>query len=95
MASNAKHGGARPNSGPPTKAETMGLKAMLDKAFPSASREKVWKNLIDNALSDDPKISQPAMGLLLAYTYGKPTEKKELSGADGGALEIVVRYADD
>jgi hypothetical protein len=30
--------------------------------------------------------------LLLAYTFGKPKEKHEVSGEDGSPLEIVVRH---
>ena len=33
-----------------------------------------------------------ACTLLLAYYAGKPVERQELSGTDGGPLALVVRY---
>jgi hypothetical protein len=29
--------------------------------------------------------------LLLSYLYGKPTERHEITGKDGGALELATR----
>ena len=36
-----------------------------------------------------------AIKLLLAYAMGQPTQKTEVTGNEGGALEIIVKYATD
>jgi hypothetical protein len=50
---------------------------------------------VSQALDSNPKVSLPAATLLLAMTYGRPTEHRETTGAGGSPIEIVVRYADD
>lgn len=34
-----------------------------------------------------------AIKLLMAYAMGQPVQKSEVSGTEGGPLEIIVRYA--
>ncbi len=40
------------------------------------------------------KRDMNAIKLLLAYAMGQPVQKSEVTGAEGNALEIIVRYAD-
>lgn len=72
-----KHGGARPNtggarpgSGRKSRAEEMGLAALLDKCWTLEDREICIKQLSIQAKQGNEK----AVSLLLAYTYGKPHE---------------------
>ena len=83
-------GGPRPNSGRKSKAEELGLTAMLDKAWPESSRIKFFSELAK--LAENPRTMQgmEAGKLLSAYTYGKPTEKQDHSGS----ISITVNYAD-
>jgi hypothetical protein len=58
------------------------LTALLDQVFKPARRKKVLERLISDAEAGN----HDARTLLLAYTYGKPTEYKEVSGPDGEPL---------
>lgn len=55
------------------------LNALLDRVFTPAKRKKVLTKLIEDAEAGQ----HEARVLLLAYTYGKPVERKEVTGADG------------
>lgn len=68
------------------------LSALLDERFSTAKRKKVIDLLVQDATSDDWEKRKEARPLLLAYTFGKPTEYKEIAGADGTPLFKV--YAD-
>jgi hypothetical protein len=87
-------GGARPGAGAPTKAARSGLQAALDTCFSQTEREQVLQNLVAQALDSNPKVSLPAITLLFAYVYGRPTEHREMTGHEGEPLEIRVVYAD-
>lgn len=78
-------GGKKGRSGRKSKAEEMGLKALLDKCFTQADRETLIKNLVKEARRA-PLMNMEAAKLLLAYTFGKPVEKHELTGSEGEAL---------
>lgn len=66
------------------------LADLLDTTWSIASRRKVLKRLIADAEGG----VHEARVLLLAYSYGKPVERKELSGANGESLIVQVLYAD-
>lgn len=70
------------------------LQALLDKHFTPSKRKRVLELLIEDASSDDWEKRKEARPLLLAYTYGKPTEHKEISGADGGAIPLEIARID-
>lgn len=39
--------------------------------------------------SENPEIAFKAVSLVMAYSYGKPTERRELSGAEGGPVSVL------
>ena len=41
------------------------------------------------------KRDMNAIKLVLAYGMGQPVQKSEVTGAEGNALEIIVRYAEN
>lgn len=70
------------NPGGRPSAPRQELSALLDEHFKPARRKKVLEKLIDDAESGN----HEARVLLLAYTYGKPVERQEISGPDGDPL---------
>jgi hypothetical protein len=90
-----RRGGKRPNSGRKSKAEEMGLAALLEQSFGLEERRAVIQNLTTIAKGTDFKAAVSASALLLGYTFGKPTEKHEHSGQDGDAIEVVVRHVSE
>jgi hypothetical protein len=83
-------GGKKGRSGRKSRAEEMGLVPLLDKSFPQKDRQAVIANLCSIAKGDDAKAAVSAASLLFGYTYGKPTEKHELSGKGGGPIETAA-----
>lgn len=77
-------------SGRKSKAEELGLSALLDRAWPDSSRLKFFSELAKLAENPRTVAGMEAGKLLAAYTYGKPTDKQEHSGT----LNITVDYAD-
>lgn len=76
------HGGARVGAGRKSKAEEFGLAKLLDDCWVVSDRKKVIQVLNKAAL----KGNDRAAALLLAYAYGKPTERHEHSNPDGSAI---------
>lgn len=70
----------------------MGLARLLDSAFTVVDRHAVVKNLTKIAKGKDAKAAVSAAGLLMGYTFGKPTERHEHSGTGGDPFEIIVRH---
>lgn len=85
----ATRGGKRPGSGRKSKAEELGLSGLLDSVWPIADRRAVISVLHKRAMDGNEK----AAALLLAYAYGKPTERHELSNPDGSPLVQPVADA--
>lgn len=84
------NGGARPGAGRKTKAEILGLAELIDTAWPTADQKKVITKLAKDCNDPDFHIRQESRKLLLAYKFGRPTEKHEVAGKDGGPIETVV-----
>lgn len=89
-----QNGGSRPRSGRKSKAEEMGLMALLDKCWSKKDREDCILALALTA--SDPKSDDrmDAVKLLMSYAFGKPKEKIEHGGADGLPIEIIVRHVE-
>lgn len=85
-------GGKKGKSGRKSKADELGVVALLDKCWKPKDREAVIQNLVIIACNGDPKAAVSASSLLLAYAYGKPTERHEVSGKDGGPMTLRVVY---
>ncbi len=64
---------------------TKEVKALLQPQVPKA--KKRLRELVGH---DDPEIALKAVQLVLAYTYGKPTDRKEISGSDGGPALVAL-----
>jgi hypothetical protein len=75
-------GGKPGRSGRKSKAEELGLAALLDRVWTTADREKVIRSLHAKSVEGNEK----AAALLLSYAYGKPTERVEHSNPDGSPL---------
>lgn len=76
----ARNGGRKPNK------HEQEVRAALKKAIPPDE--------VLGYLADAVKRRQGwAIALYLAYFYGKPIERQEITGADGGAL--IVEYVND
>ena len=67
------------------------LNALLDEHFKPARRKKVLEKLITDAELGN----HEARVLLLAYTFGKPVERQEISGPDGSPLKGYIRVSPD
>lgn len=70
------------------------LADLLDTRYTKAKRVQTLDRLIALQKSDDERVALDAIKLLMAYTYGKPVERKEIGGMDGDALRIEVAYVD-
>ena len=68
------------------KSKRTELETLLDKRFTLARRQQVIDRLIDDAVAGE----MESIKLLLAYAYGKPVERKEISGPDGASIDISV-----
>ena len=90
------NGGARPGAGRKTKAEILGLAELIDSAWPTDKQKAVIKKLAQDCTDKDFHVRHEARKLLMAYKFGKPTEKHVHSGADGKAIEhkIIVEVVE-
>lgn len=86
-------GGKKGRSGRKSKAEELGLVALLDKCATKADREACIKQLAKDCKSLDFHERHESRKLLLAYIYGKPTEKHEVANPDGSPLMAPVADA--
>lgn len=80
------HGGKRPNSGRKSKAEELGLAALIKASWPEEEQRKAIKKLAQDCNDSEFHVRHESRKLLLAYTFGKPTEKHEHAGKDGKDL---------
>lgn len=83
------NGGKRENAGRKSKAEELGLNALLDRVWTVQHREQVLKALHRKAKTGNEK----AAALLLAYAYGKPPDRVQHENPDGTALLAPVAEA--
>lgn len=90
MAGVKGRGGQKGRSGRKPKHVELGLPALLDKCWTVAQREECIRGLAEQAKAGN----MEAIKLLMAYTYGKPTERHQHSGENGAPIQIEVIYAD-
>lgn len=86
-------GGKKGRSGRKSKAEELGLVALLDKCVTAADREACLEQLALDCKSEVFSERHESRKLLLAYLFGKPTEKHEVSNPDGSPLLAPVADA--
>lgn len=55
---------------------------------------EVWGEIVKKAAEQARKGDQAARKWLADYLVGPPVERKEITGAEGNAVEILVRYAE-
>lgn len=79
------------NPGGKPGAARQDLNALLDEVFKPARRRKVLEKLIGDAEAGN----HDARTLLMAYTWGRPIERKEISGPDGEPLKAYVSVNPD
>lgn len=79
-------------AGRKSKAEEMGLKALLDKCWSPQARANCIKKLAEDCESSEFQVRNESRKLLMAYTFGKPTEKHEHGGEGGGPIVVKVVY---
>jgi hypothetical protein len=84
--------GVKGKSGRKTKAQELGLIALLDRCFTKAAREACIEKLAEDCDSDEFHIRHESRKLLLAYTFGKPHESVQHLGEGGGPIEIIVNH---
>lgn len=84
-------GGKKGRSGRKSKAEEMGLAALLEKCVTAADREACITKLAEDCKAEDFHQRHESRKLLLAYVYGKPAEKHEHLGGDT-PIEIIVKH---
>lgn len=84
--------GVKGKSGRKSKAEEMGLVALLNKCWTKKDREACILKLAQSASDPSSGDRMDAVKLLMSYTYGKPKESVEHSGKDGEAFEIIVKH---
>lgn len=80
--------------GRPSEARQL-LDALLDECFAPAKRKKVIRQLVEDALSDSYEVRAAARQLLLAYTFGKPIERQEISGPNGASIKTYQTVSPD
>ena len=85
-------GGKKGRSGRKSKAEEMGLVALLDKCWTKKDREDCITKLALTAKDPLANDRMDACKLLMSYAFGKPKEQVAHVGEDGGAIEIIVNH---
>jgi hypothetical protein len=88
-----KSGGAK-NGGRPKKIPELPAllaQVMGEEKDGMTAAEAILKKLRQEAA----KGNMRAIELLLKYTYGAPVQKMEHTGADGGAIETIIKFIDD
>lgn len=85
-------GGKKGRSGRKTKAEEMGLVVLLDECWTVEARKRTLQKLAEDCEAEDFQVRNESRKLLMSYTFGKPTEKHEHGGEDGGPVILKVVY---
>lgn len=84
-------GGKKGRSGRKSKAEELGLQALLDKCWTKAEREECIRSLAATAKDPNAVGRMEAVKLLMGYTFGTPKATVDLNHA--GSIE--VEYVND
>jgi Family of unknown function (DUF5681) len=71
------------------------LNELLDQHYTTKDRVASIKRLIELQAHTNPDVSIEAIKVLMAYAYGKPIERKELSGPGGEPLKAYIGVSPD
>jgi phosphopantetheinyl transferase len=82
-------GGKKGRSGRKRKFDEAELEQLLNQAWPKKERLAALKKFAQRANAGDLE----SFKLLMAYGYGKPKEKHEISGPGGGSVPVFVTDA--
>lgn len=88
----AQNGGARAGAGRKAKRDEDDLKRRLKKACKDGKRDlldEALRMLALDMISPSQKTRAEARKLFMAYWYGKPVERHEVTGEGGGPVEAV------
>ena len=80
------HGGARPGAGRKSRGDEEELQAILKAGWPRTQRIAAIKKVAERAAKGDLRSAQ----FLFEYAYGKPKERREVTGADGGPVAFTI-----
>src|SRR5215211_4007994 len=83
------NGGKRSNAGRPSKAEEAGLHLLLDECWTDDERRKCIRALVAKT-KPGKDFSLEAVKLLLAYAYGKPVDRQEITGANAEPVQVNI-----
>ena len=86
-------GGKREGSGRKSKAEELGLPALIDEVIGDEGKRTIIKKLFEKAKSGSYLHQQ----LLMAYMYGKPQEKVDLTskGNELKSFTLLIKPDDE
>ena len=84
-----KHGGRRAGAGRKPAAAEEDLQSILRSGWPRTQRIATVKKVAERAARGDLKAAQ----FLMEYAYGKPREKKEVSGPGGSPIAVSLDEA--
>lgn len=79
-------GGARPGAGRKPNALKADHAALFDAAWPLDRRRAAVQRLAEIVEGADFELALKAAEILFNRVYGKPTERKEVSGPEGGPI---------
>lgn len=83
----AGHGGVRPGAGRKSKAEEMGLPALIEEVIGDNGKKEIIQNIFEKAKGGSFLHAQ----LLMHYMYGKPQDNIDITS--GGEI-IAIRFKD-
>lgn len=84
-------GGARPGAGRKSKAEELELPALIEEVIGEQGKRDIIKKLFEKAKGG----SYPHTQLLMAYMYGKPQEKVDLTSAGNELKSFTLNIKPD
>lgn len=79
-------GGARPGAGRKSRAEELGLPALIDEVIGTDGKKKLLARIHKQAMAG----SEASQKLLMEYIYGKPTEHKKVDAE----ITVKIEYGD-
>lgn len=88
----SKHGGKRNGAGRKTKAEELGLSALIDSVCDVEKQKEIIRKLAEDSVSEKFDERNEARKLLLAYKFGKPPQTLDIGNKNNEPLKIVVEY---